>query len=132
MKTHFAVILTSVLMLSPFASAGVDSSGGSSPFTYSGEILQTVFSSPLVWRKVFGSVEQLTRLSQSQTSAVYQLSTTEPVPVKNANGATIRWDQVPCTTVITVTNVATAPMMSKLEVTDVDFSKCPAIKTDGL
>lgn len=75
---------------------------------------------------IFGGIEKIALIGQNQKSAAYQISTTESVAVKNAQGSVIRWDQQTCVAVATVTNVSTDAFAPKLEVTDVDFSKCPS------
>jgi hypothetical protein len=117
-----------LLLTSTTVTAGPAVSGGSSPFTYSGVAIATVFQSPLVWQKIFGSVESLVLVQQNAKSVVYQISTTEPVAVLNERGTTTAWKKVPCQILVKVENVSKDPMIPSLQVTAVDFSKCPALK----
>lgn len=116
------------LFASLTAHAGPAVSGGGSPFAYSASLIQTMLSSPMVWQKIFGSVEKIQRIDQDQKSATFQISTTESVAIKNTQGSTIGWAQQPCETVITISNVSTDVFIPKLEVTGVDFSKCPSVQ----
>lgn len=128
MKSHLALIFTSFILFTTSSNAGVDSSGGSSPFGYTGTEIETIFQSPSVWRKIFGGVEKIILLSRESKKATYQISTTEVVAKKDNNGATIGWVQVACESVVTVENISSDVMVPKLEVTNVNFSKCPSVK----
>lgn len=128
MKILRSTVLSLIILISASAQAGPAVSGGSSPLTYSATLLQTIFSSPLVWQKIFGSIEKVQRIEQNQKSTTFQISTTEQVAVKNEQGTIVRWDSQPCDTIVTITNVATDVFIPKLEVTQVDFSQCPAVK----
>lgn len=120
-----SVLLTTFLIFSA-AHAGPAVSGGGSPFIYSTSILQTIFSSPMVWQNILGGIERIVLVKQNSESAIYQISTTESVAIKDTRGLVIKWDKQPCVAVITVTNVSTDVFVPKLEVTNVNFSKCPS------
>ena len=126
MKLLSSICLSLIILAFSLAYAGNEAGGGGSPFLYSGSLLQTIFSNPMVWQKVHGSIEKIQRIDQNQKSSTFQISTSESVAVKNAQGSIVRWDQQPCQAVITVTNVSTDVFVTKLEVTRVDFSQCPS------
>jgi hypothetical protein len=128
MKRILTLVFTTFILLTTSANAGVDSSGGGTLFGHTGMEIQTIFQSPLVWRKIFGGVKKIALISRENKKATYRISTTEGIAKKNSDGITIGWDQVACESVITVENVAHETMVPKLEVTNVNFSKCPSVK----
>jgi hypothetical protein len=128
MKNQFLMILTltALGLSSAFSKAGERESGGGSPFIVEGQKIQAIFASSKVWQKLGGTVESISVDSRQGARTVYNVTTLEPVAIKDANGVTTDWKITGCTSLVTVDNVG-GEMTPEWDVTTVDFSRCPAI-----
>lgn len=100
------------------------SAHAASPFVWSGNVIQAIFKSPLIWKKVAGNVELIKFEKYAGKVSKFSVSTTENVPVIDASGRTTGYRQVPCTLGVEVSWLGDE-FAPKLEVTKVDFAACP-------
>lgn len=83
------------------------------PFNNSGDQIQAIFVSPLVWKKIGGEVKSIRFISHKYNTSKYELSTTEYV-----NGKFVS-----CVFTADVTNTGDE-IVPKWTVTGTDFSLC--------
>ena len=121
MKSSISLLLLCGLLNTAFAGSGRDSGGGT-PFIASGSMIQAIFQDQDIWRKISGSVDQITVNSRVENGTQYKVQTHEPVLIKNADGVVIGGTQQLCTFLVTVTYTDIAP-----QVTNIDFSGCPTV-----
>jgi len=118
----FGLIATAVLSSSMSLPASeVKEGGGGTPFIASGDMLQAIFQFQGIWRKVGGSVDQISTIGRSRVGTQFKLQTHEYVPIKNQNGVTVGGTSESCSFVVDVTYSGVTPQVSR-----VDFTECPA------
>lgn len=111
-----SILFILLLLPTAFASAA-------SPFTWSGAAIETIFSSPIIWKKIHGEIESIVFKGHGEKTSKYELTTTERIAIIDKNGITTGYTPLLCKFTVTVSFVGDA-LAPTLEVTDVDFSLC--------
>lgn len=96
------------------------------PFTISGDKINAIFRSEMLWPKIGGAVETIVFKGHTERTSKFAVTTTEYVK-ENESGAT-RFKPVPCLLLVSVTAIGDS-LAPEWKVTDVDFTGCP--KTSG-
>lgn len=128
MKAYLILCLLGTLASTP-AFAGKEGGGGT-PFTNSGENIQTIFKSEKLWRKLGSPVETILFKGYAEdlggmVTSTYVVTTTENISILDKDGVTVGWRKVPCLVVVDVADTDPDIFTVNLEVTNANFSACP-------
>lgn len=98
------------------------------PFVVSSDKLAAIVSEPRIWKRVTGAIRSVKLLDTDREASVYEVSTVETVPVRDAADRTIGYRDVKCTFVAAVESVTKPNGSVKLYVDGIDFSGCPSAR----
>lgn len=112
---HLILALSFLLPVQGFAA---------SPFTVSGSKISAIFQSKVIWRKVFGEVENIALNGHKNGVSTFTVETTEMEPEIDSAGRTVGYRPSKCRVVVEVKN-AGDDLAPNWEVSNIDFSGCP-------